>query len=120
MADMIAQIAENVAAVRRRIADAAIRSGRGAGEITLVAVTKYVGSPETRALVEAGCTTLGESRPQQFWPKAEALADLPVRWHFIGQLQRNKVRRTLPLVAMVESADNPRLIGFIDGIAGKL
>ena len=57
---------------------------------------------------------LGESRPQQLWEKAAALADLPIRWHLIGHLQRNKVRRTLPLVAMIHSVDSPRLLAAID------
>ena len=120
MQDLTARIADNVAEVRRRIAEAAAHSGRSPEAITLVAVTKYVGPAEARALVAAGCTVLGESRPQQFWEKAEALQDLPVKWHMIGQLQRNKVRRTLPLVGMIESPDNPRLIKAIDRVAGEL
>jgi pyridoxal phosphate enzyme (YggS family) len=63
-----------------------------------------------RLLVEAGLSTLGESRPQQVWQKAEALADLQVRWHLIGHLQRNKVKRTLPLVAIIHSVDSLRLL----------
>jgi len=113
-------ISENVARVRQRIAEAAARSGRTADAITLVAVTKYVGPAEARVLIEAGCTVMGESRPQQLWEKAEALRDLPVRWHMIGPLQRNKVRRTLPLVEMVESIDGPRLIAAIDRIGGEI
>ncbi len=120
MSDLATQIAENVAAVRSRIAEAAARSGRTADDITLVAVTKYVGVEEIRALVRAGCTTLGESRPQQLSDKAPDLADLPIRWHMIGHLQRNKVRRTLPLVAMIESADSLKLIEAIDRIAGEI
>jgi uncharacterized pyridoxal phosphate-containing UPF0001 family protein len=65
-------------------------------------------------VVEAGCRDLGESRPQQLWERAEELADLPIRWHLIGHLQRNKVRRTLPLVAMLHSVDSPRLLAAID------
>lgn len=113
-------IAANVAAVRRRIADAAARAGADPQRITLVAVTKYVGPAETRAVFEAGCTVLGESRPQQLWPKAEALADLPIEWQMIGHLQRNKIRRTLPLVKMIQSVDNLRSIETIDRIAGEL
>jgi hypothetical protein len=85
-----------------------------------VAVTKYVGTPEVRALVEAGCRLLGESRPQELGEKAEALSGLPIRWHLIGHLQRNKVRRTLPLVEMIESVDSLRLAAAIDRIAGEL
>jgi pyridoxal phosphate enzyme (YggS family) len=120
MPELAAQIAENVAAVRGRIAAAAARSGRRGEQISLVAVTKYVGVAEVRALVEAGCSLLGESRPQELWEKAEALSELPLRWHLVGPLQRNKVRRTLPLVEMIESVDSPRLIVAIDRIAAEL
>lgn len=108
------RIAENVADIRERIARAAQRSGRAAERIALVAVTKYVSAEMVRPLVAAGCLELGESRPQQFWEKAAVLADLPIRWHLIGHLQRNKVRRTLPLVAMIQSVDSPRLLAAID------
>jgi len=114
MFDIAAQIAENVARVRGRIAGAARRSGRSVDAVRLVAVTKYVSAESVRPLVEAGCCDLGESRPQQLWEKASQLADLPIRWHLIGPLQRNKVRRTLPLVAMIHSVDSPRLLAAID------
>jgi hypothetical protein len=118
MADIAARIAENVSHIRGRIADAAARSGRAASDITLVAVTKYVSAAEVRDLVAAGCRELGESRPQQLWEKAAELADLPIQWHLIGHLQRNKVRRTLPLVAMIHSVDSPRLLAAIDAECG--
>jgi len=57
---------------------------------------------------------LGESRPQQLFQKARELADLPISWHLIGHLQRNKVRRTLPFVSMIHSADSPRIIKTLD------
>jgi pyridoxal phosphate enzyme (YggS family) len=114
-----AKIAVNLAGVRDRISAAALRSGRKADEIKLVAVTKYVGATEIRALVEAGCIDLGESRPQQLWQKAAELADLPIRWHLVGHLQRNKVRRTLPLVAMIHSADSLRLLKEINEDCGE-
>jgi len=114
MTNEAARIAENVAGVRGRIADAAARSGRQASQITLVAVTKYVSAEMVRPLIAAGCIDLGESRPQQLWEKAAALADVPVRWHLIGHLQRNKVRRTLPLVTMMHSVDSSRLLSAIE------
>ena len=120
MSDLTAQLAENVAEVRGRIAEAAARSGRTAGDVLLVAVTKYVGPDVARALAGAGCDVLGESRPQQLWEKAAALADVPVRWHMIGHLQRNKVARTVPLVEMIQSADSPRLLAAIDRTAAEL
>ena len=114
MADPSAQIAENVARIRGRIADAARRSGRSADAVTLVAVTKYVSADTVRSLIEAGCRDLGESRPQSLWEKAAQLADLPIHWHLIGHLQRNKARRTLPLVALMHSVDSPRLLAAIE------
>jgi hypothetical protein len=117
MAGQVTHIAANVAEIRGRIAEAAARSGRTADAVKLVAVTKYAGPDEIRALVAAGCTELGESRPQQLWEHAAALGDLPVRWHMIGHLQRNKVERTLPLVMMVHSIDSFRLAKAIDSAA---
>ncbi|MEN6493045.1 MAG: YggS family pyridoxal phosphate-dependent enzyme, partial [Thermoguttaceae bacterium] len=116
----LARIADNVAQVRQRIADAACASGRKPEDVRLVAVTKYVGLEEIRATVAAGCHALGESRPQQLWERAEALRNLPIAWHLIGTLQRNKVRRSLPLVAMIHSADSDALVAAIDRIAGEL
>jgi PLP dependent protein len=115
-----ARIRENLARIRDQIAAAAARSGRRADEVTLVGVTKYVDVSVARALVEAGLGDVGESRPQELWTKAEALSDLPIRWHLIGHLQRNKVRRTLPLVACIHSADSLRLLQEISREAAAL
>lgn len=120
MSDLAARIAGNVARIRDRIARSAVRAGRRADEVRLVAVTKYVELDEIRALVAAGCTELGESRPQQLWQRAETLRDLPVRWHMIGHLQRNKVERTLPLVELIHSVDSQRLAAAIDEASGKM
>ncbi|HJT35817.1 MAG TPA: YggS family pyridoxal phosphate-dependent enzyme [Pirellulales bacterium] len=120
MTNDLTPLTGNLARIRERIADAALASGRIADAVTLVAVTKYVEPSLARALAEAGCLDLGESRPQELWRKAEALADLPVRWHLIGHLQRNKIARTLPLVSLVHSADSLRLIEAIDAEAAAL
>jgi hypothetical protein len=79
-------------------------------------VTKYVGAGPAAELLAAGCTDLGESRPQELWTKAGGRTD--VRWHLVGHLQRNKVRRTLPLVTLIHSVDSERLLATIDE-AGK-
>jgi pyridoxal phosphate enzyme (YggS family) len=60
-------------------------------------------------MVELGVLDLGENRPQELWRKAEELKDLPIRWHLVGHLQRNKVERTLPLVDLIHSVDSVRL-----------
>jgi PLP dependent protein len=108
------RVADNVATVRERIAAAATRSGRTADAITLVAVTKYADDATIAALVDAGCHDLGESRPQQLWQRAVDFAPQAIRWHMIGHLQRNKVARTLPAVALVHSCDSLRLADAID------
>lgn len=108
------RIAANLAEVRDRIAVAARGAGRSPDEVRLVAVTKYVDAATTRLLFDAGCTDLGESRPQQLWDKAAALNDAAIRWHLIGHLQRNKVRRTLPLVHLIHSGDGLRLLEELD------
>jgi hypothetical protein len=120
MIELTAKIAENVSRVRGRMAEAAARAGRSADEVRLVAVTKYVGVEEIRALVRSGCTVLGESRAQHLCDVAPLLRDEPIRWHMIGHLQRNKIRRTLPEVDMIHSGDSPRLVEAVDRIAGEL
>jgi len=120
MPDLLLRLKENLQHVRQRIAAAAQRSGRRPEAVRLVAVTKYVGPETVRALVAAGCREIGESRPQQLWQKAEALADLPITWHLVGHLQRNKVRRTLPLISMIHSLDSLRLAEALEEAAEAL
>ena len=109
MSDVAQRIAENLYAVRERIAAAAARAGRDPSGIRLIGVTKYAGPELAGMLVQAGLMDLGESRPQELWRKAEALTAQSVRWHLIGHLQRNKVRRTLPLTTLIHSGDSLRL-----------
>ena len=70
-------------------------------------------------LLEAGCPDLAESRPQSLWAKAALLADHDPapRWHLIGHLQRNKIRRTLPLLALLHSLDSVRLLEALEAEA---
>ena len=110
----------NLDQVRDRIGAAAIQSGRQANDVRLIAVTKYVDAQLTRELFNVGCEDLGESRPQALWTKAEELSDLDIRWHQIGHLQRNKLRRTLPLVCLVHSVDSLRLLQVIDAMQAEI
>ena len=118
--DRDSRIRENLSRVRERIAAAAIRTGRPAEAVRLVGVTKYVDATTARLLVEAGLKNLGESRPQELWAKAAALADVKPHWHLIGHLQRNKVARTLPLWPVIHSADSLRLLEEISRVAEGL
>lgn len=114
MDEIARRIADNLATVRGQIAAAAGRSGRAPESVTLVAVTKSAPPEIARRLVEFGATDLGESRPQELWSKAHALSKVDVRWHLIGHLQRNKIRRTLPLLELMHSVDSRRLLVALD------
>lgn len=114
MADLPTVVRRNLAQVRERIERAAVAARRSAAEVRLVAVTKYASADVARELVAAGCADLGESRPQELWRKAAALSALPVRWHLIGSLQRNKVARTLEHAWLIHSLDRISLAEAIE------
>lgn len=109
----------NLSAVRDRVAEACRAAGRDPGDVQLVGVTKYVSAASSQLLLEAGCLDLAESRPQSLWAKAAMLADhVPApRWHLIGHLQRNKIRRTLPLLTLLHSLDSIRLVEAVEAEA---
>ncbi len=109
----------NYLAVLDRMNTAAGRAGRNPAEIRLIGVSKYVDASVTRHLVEAGCRDLGESRPQVIWDKSAALADLEINWHLIGHLQRNKAKRTLPLLTAMHSLDSERLLQQVEQDIGN-
>jgi uncharacterized pyridoxal phosphate-containing UPF0001 family protein len=106
-------LADRIESVRKRIQSACARVGRPSSEVTLIAVTKTVSPRVASVLPDLGIVDIGESRPQELWRKAEALKHLPIRWHLIGHLQRNKVERTLPLVHLIHSVDSARLLDAI-------
>lgn len=118
MAENRQRIAENLAAVEARLADACWRSGRVRDEVVLIAVTKTISGEAAALLPELGMYDLGESRPQELWRKASTITD--VRWHFIGHLQRNKIERTLPLVQRIHSVDSLRLLHALESAAENL
>jgi pyridoxal phosphate enzyme (YggS family) len=113
MTDPTQAVADNLQRLRERIAAAAERAGRDSGSVKLVVVTKFVPEPLVRAVLSAGCRDLGESRPQDLWARAAAIDQPDVRWHLVGHLQRNKVRRTLPLADLIHSVDSLRLLEAI-------
>ena len=107
------QVRANYENVQKRVSTAAEKSGRSPESVTVVGVTKYVSSEVAGFLAESGCRDLGESRPQSLWEKAEKLADNSIRWHLIGHLQRNKAKRTIPLLQMIHSVDSERILDQI-------
>jgi pyridoxal phosphate enzyme (YggS family) len=99
-------VTERVAEVRARIAAAAARAGRDAAAVTLVAATKTVDVVRVQEVVDAGVVDVGENRAQELLAKTAVHG---ARWHFLGQLQRNKVRQLAPWVTCWQSVDRPEL-----------
>jgi PLP dependent protein len=106
-----ALIAENWQRVCDEVSEATREAGRASNEVMIIGVSKYVDVDLTAQLFDAGCVVLGESRPQNLWGKAETLraSGRSVKWHLIGHLQRNKIRRTLPSIHLLHSLDSLRL-----------
>jgi pyridoxal phosphate enzyme (YggS family) len=117
MADRREQLAGNLRAVHARIDAAATAASRDPAEVTLVVVTKTWPASDVRLLAELGVSHVGENRDQEGAPKAAALADLTLRWHFIGQLQTNKVKSVARYADVVESVDRGRLVTALDRAA---
>ena len=109
-------ITENLEQVREQIAGAAAKVGRAAGEIELVAIAKTHSADKVREAIEAGQTLFGESRVQEARAK---IPELPsnLRWHFVGHLQKNKIRHALPLFEMIHSVDSLELAHEMNRIA---
>jgi PLP dependent protein len=113
--DRKAEIEARLAAVRARIAAACDAAGRASDEVTLIAVTKTYPVSDIRLLCELGVCDIGENRDQEAAPKAAECASLgvPVTWHFIGQLQTNKVSSVVSYASVVHSVDRLRLVGVL-------
>lgn len=103
-----ARLLENLPRVEERIAAALARAGRD-GAVGIVAVTKGHPPAAAEAALGAGLRMLGENRVQELESKVEAVGRERAEWHLIGHLQRNKVRKALPLFDLIESVDSLRL-----------
>jgi pyridoxal phosphate enzyme (YggS family) len=112
-----AAVAENLAAVRRRLEAAARRVGRSPDAIRLVAVSKTFGPDLVRQAAEAGQRDFGENRVQEGLEKIAALADLPLAWHLIGHLQSNKARKAAAAFGWIESIDRLEILKKADEAA---
>jgi pyridoxal phosphate enzyme (YggS family) len=109
-------LSDRVAAVRERIGAAAARGGRGQS-VTLVAVTKTYGPDAVRAAWAVGITDVGENKVQEALSKMGAV-DVPVRWHLIGHLQRNKAK-AVDRFHLVHSVDSPRLADAVAKVGAE-
>ncbi|MDR1043186.1 MAG: YggS family pyridoxal phosphate-dependent enzyme [Clostridiales Family XIII bacterium] len=115
-------IAENIAAVKERIAIAAAKSGRAGGDVRLVAVSKTRSADEIKTALEAGLCDFGENKVQEITSKYDILRvftknstkNRNIKWHMIGHLQRNKVKYITDKVCMIHSVDSLKLAEEID------
>ena len=122
------KIADNLSRVRENIAQACARSGRNAGEVAIVAVTKTADMDAIKQAFDLGLTDMGEAKVQQLSERSAELAtwlakrDKPAapRWHMIGHLQRNKVKQVLEVCDMIHSIDSLRLAEEISVRAQKM
>jgi PLP dependent protein len=114
--ELVNGIAERIEAVRAQIVTAAEKAHRAPGEIELVAVSKGHDAEKVRAAMEASQLLFGESKVQEARAKIPLLPS-QLRWHFVGHLQKNKVRHALPLFELIHSVDSLELAEQIDAAA---
>lgn len=105
--------------VRQRIADAAVRSGRDASKIELIAVSKTHSAETVREAIAAGVTEFGENKVQEAAAKIPQVGRDAARWHLIGHLQKNKARRAVQLFDVIHSVDSVALAGRLERICGE-
>jgi len=107
-------ISENIARVRQRIVEVCARAGRDPSEVAVIAVSKTFPVEVIRDAIRAGIADIGENYVQELGRKRAALEQEPVRWHFIGHLQSNKVKNIAPWISVIHSVDSPSLAREID------
>ncbi|MBD0708510.1 MULTISPECIES: YggS family pyridoxal phosphate-dependent enzyme [unclassified Streptomyces] len=117
--DRTSELAENLAGVEARIAAACAAAGRPREEVTLIVVTKTYPASDVRILHGLGVRHVAENRDQDAAPKAAACADLDLTWHFVGQLQTNKVRSVVGYADVVQSVDRLKLVSSLSAAAEK-
>lgn len=115
----MSDLSSRLEGIRARIATAAAKAGRSADQVELVAVSKNHDAEAVREAWEAGQGVFGENRVQELITKAPLLP-AATRWHFIGHLQSNKVRKLLPLCELIHGIDSLDLARQVDRIAGEL
>ena len=110
-------VADSLATIRARIADAARAAGRDPGDVRLLAVSKTFSADHVRAAYAAGQRDFGENKVQEALQKIEGTAELPIRWHLIGHLQSNKARKAGTAFAAIHSVDSIDLVRRLDAAA---
>jgi pyridoxal phosphate enzyme (YggS family) len=106
----VSALADRLAEVQGSIADAARDAGRSPSDITTIVVTKFQPAALVAELAALGVRDIGENRHQEAQAKAVALAELGLRWHFVGQLQTKKARQVRSYASVIHSVDRPALV----------
>lgn len=107
-------VTENLLVVKKRIHSACEKCGRDPADVDLIAVSKTHSAELVREAYQTGQRIFGESYVQEFVDKAEKLSDLEIEWHFIGHLQRNKVKYIIDKVSLIHSLDSVKLAEEIE------
>ena len=113
------KISANLRQIRAAIADAAQKADRNPKEVTIVAVTKNVGTDAIMAAIECGIKVVGENKVQEAMEKIKQIGDA-VEWHFIGNIQKNKVKFLLGVFSLVHSVDSFELAEALNRRAGTV
>ena len=113
-------ICHKIQEIEQRLARACERAGRKREEVLLLGASKYANAEKIREAYQCGVRAFGESRAQDFLKKFEELKDLPIDWHFIGNLQTNKVKYIIDKVSLIHSLDRPSLAEEIQKRAERL
>lgn len=111
--------AERLGAITERIARAARAAGREPADVRLVAISKTFDLSHIRAVAAAGQVDFGENRVQEALQKIDRSADLQIKWHLVGHLQSNKVRKAAAAFSMIQSVDSRSLLQQIDEAASE-
>lgn len=114
-----AELQRNLASVQSRIDRACEAAGRDPQSVTLIVVTKTYPSDDVRLLADLGVRNVAENRDQEAARKAAECVDLPLTWHFVGQLQTNKVRSVTDYADVIHSVDRLRLVNALSSAAQR-
>ena len=115
----MSEVGDNLSAVAGKIAVACMRAKRDVNSVELIAVSKTISVASVREAFEAGQLHFGESKVQEALPKIEALPS-SLHWHYIGRVQRNKVRKLLQTFEVIHAIDSLRLAVFANEVAREL
>lgn len=113
-------IRENLHDIRNRIKEACHRSGRDVSEVTLIAVSKTFSPEDIKKAISEGVENIGESYVQELTGKHRTLINEPIKWHFVGPLQRNKVKSIVDFVHLIHSVESLKVCHEIEKRASRI